>query len=138
MPVATMAPPTSPEANGNEIQDDFQRLLQHNGQNQAQQNPYAFENGSYMPPVPSTTFGAPAPDLGAWYMDQYGNKRFMYHEGGANTGGNPDFVSHPQAITQGKFHVWHRLRTSRPIMASQHSMRIMETPTRAKLYLSSM
>ena len=97
MPVATMAPPVPPGSDGNETQDDFQRLVQHNARGQAQPNPYAFDNGAYAPPMPTSTYSAPAPELGGWYMDQYGNKRFVYHEGGINTGGDNPYVSHPGA-----------------------------------------
>lgn len=92
MSVATMAPPTPPEIDGHKLQAGFQQLLQHNSRSQSQPGPYALDNGSYVPSAPTTSYNTPEPEMGAWYLDHYGNKRFMYHDQ-VDLGGEMQYVS---------------------------------------------
>ncbi len=91
MPIATMAPPTPPETDGQELQDGFHQLVQHNARSQPQPESYPFDNGSYIPgpPAPFTT---PESEPGAWYMDHLGNRSYLLH-GQGNRGGEMAFVS---------------------------------------------
>ena len=69
--------PTPPDVDGRELQDSFHQLLQHNVKNQYQANAYAGDSGADV--APGSSYNTPEPEAGQWYMDQYGNRAFMYH-----------------------------------------------------------
>ena len=87
-----MAPPTPPGIDGQELHDGFDQLLQHNIRGQPHPEAYAFDSSSYVPgpPAPFTT---PEPEQGGWYVDQFGNKNYLYHDQ-TNLGAEIPFVSH--------------------------------------------
>ena len=98
MSVATMAnqhPPTPPEVEGHELQDGFHQLLQHNARSQHQPNGYSIDNASYIPS--GNTYNTPEPELGQWFVDQYGNRSFMYHNQN-NLGGDIQYVYKEQMV----------------------------------------
>ena len=72
-------PQTPPAIDAGEAQDGFLHgLAQHNAMIEHQPAPYTLDNGSYVHSGTSTTYGTPEP--GQWYMDQYGNRSFAYHD----------------------------------------------------------
>ena len=82
MSVAAMAkqhPPTPPSANGRQLQDGFGHLVQHNARGEHQANTYALDNSAYIHSGATSFDTTPEPDLGQWYMDQYGNKSFRIY-----------------------------------------------------------
>ena len=75
--MAKQTPPTPPDVDGRELQDGFHQLMQHNTKTQHQANAYAGDSGAYV--TSGSSYNTPEPEAGQWYMDQYGNRTFMYH-----------------------------------------------------------
>jgi hypothetical protein len=88
-------PPTPPEVVGHELQDGFHQLLQHNNRNQQQPYGYSIDNGSYI--TSGNTYNTPEPELGQWFVDQYGNRSFMYHSQN-NPGSDIQYVCKEQRV----------------------------------------
>ena len=89
MSVAAMTkqrPPTPPSTNGRQLQDGFGHLVQHNARGEQQANTYALDNGAYIHSGANLFDTTPEPDLGQWYMDQYGNKSFRIYQEPNNLG----------------------------------------------------
>ena len=91
--MANQHPPAPPEVERHELQDGFHQLLQHNSRSQHQPNGFSIDNGSYMPSA--NTYGTPEPELGQWFVDQYGNRSFMYQTQNG-LGGDMQYVSSGQ------------------------------------------
>ena len=75
--MAKQIPPTPPDINGHELQDGFHQIMQHNAKNQQQSHAYTGDNGVYA--ASGNAYNTPEPEAGQWYMDQYGNRTYMYH-----------------------------------------------------------
>ena len=84
MSVAAMVkqpPPTPPSAGSRQLQDGFGHLVQHNVRSEDQANTYALDNSAYLPSGASSFDNTPEPEIGQWYVDQYGNKNLgLYQE----------------------------------------------------------
>ena len=86
MSVAAMVkqpPPTPPSGDGRQLQDGFGHLLQHN---EHQANTYALDTSAYISSGATSFDNTPEPDIGQWYMDQYGNKAFRLYPEQNNLG----------------------------------------------------
>lgn len=93
--MANQHPPTPPEVQGRELQDGFHQLLQHNARSQHQPNGYSIDSASYIPS--GNTYNTSEPELGQWFVDQYGNRSFMYHNQN-NLGGDIQYVCKEQMV----------------------------------------
>lgn len=95
MSVAAMVkqpPPTPPSADGRQLLDGFGHLVQHHVRSEHQANPYALDNSPYMPSGTTSFDNTPEPEIGQWYMDQYGNKSFRLYQEQNNLGVDMSFV----------------------------------------------
>ncbi|KAL6718011.1 hypothetical protein ACLMJK_004096 [Lecanora helva] len=97
-----MAPPTPPEIDGQGLSDGLHELLQHNTRGQPSQESYSFDNGSYIPGQ-HAPFTTPEPEQGGWYMDQFGNKNYLYHDQ-TNLGGDVQFDGYGQPAFNHPYH----------------------------------
>ena len=95
MSVAAMVkqpPPTPPSADSHQFQDNFGHLLQHNARSEHQANTYALDNSPYMLSGDTSYDNTPEPEMGQWYMDQYGNRSFHPYQEHNNLGVDMSFV----------------------------------------------
>lgn len=86
-------PPTPPSADGHQLQDSFGHIMQHNARSEHQVDTYALDNSLYMPSGASSFDNTPEPEMGQWYMDQYGNRSFHPYQEQNNLGVDMSFVS---------------------------------------------
>lgn len=83
MSFGQMAPPTPPDVDGTELHDDFHQLLQHNAGSQPLSGTQLLGNSPYTQSRSTALYNTPEPELeGQWYLDQYGEKRFVYNDHG--------------------------------------------------------
>ena len=95
MSVAAMVrqpPPTPSSGDGRQLQDGFGHLVQHNTRSEHQANPYALDNSAYIPSGATSFENTPEPEIGQWYIDQYGNKSFRLYQEQNNLGVDMGFV----------------------------------------------
>ena len=96
MSVAAMVkqpPPTPPSASGHQLRDGFGHLMQHNARSEHQPNTYTLDNSPYIPSGATSFDNTPEPEIGQWYMDQYGSKSFHLYQGQNSFGADMSFVS---------------------------------------------
>ena len=125
MSVAAMVkqpPPTPPSAGGQQLRDGFGHLLQHNVRNEHQNNTYTLDNSPYIPSGATSFDNTPEPEIGQWYMDQYGNKSFHLYQGQNNFGADMNFVSGAKTLADCKTDETSRLMESRMRMDSKLSI----------------
>lgn len=126
MSVAAMAkqpPPTPPSVDSRQLQDDFGHLVQHNARNEHQANTYAIDNNPYMTSGATSFDGTPEPEIGQWYIDQYGNKSFrVYQEQQNNLGVDMGFVSCAQSLSGRETDEANKLMANRMCMDSKPSI----------------
>ena len=115
-------PPTPPGADGRQLQDGFGHLVQHNARSEHQANTYALDNSPYMPSGVASFDNTPEPEVGQWYMDQYGNKSFHLFQEQNNLGVDMGFVSHANMLAGRKTDEAERLMKSRMRMDSNPSI----------------
>ncbi|KAF6221051.1 hypothetical protein HO133_002732 [Letharia lupina] len=101
MSVAAMVkqpPPTPPSVDGRQLQDGFGHLVQHNARGEHQANIYALDNSPYIPSGATSFDNTPEPEIGQWYMDQYGNKSFRLYQEQNGLGVDMSFDAYGQQV----------------------------------------
>ena len=87
--------PTPPSADGRQLQDGFGRLVQHNVRSEQQANAYVLDKSAYIPSGVTSFDNTPEPEIGPWYMDQYGGKLHRTYPEQNNFGVDMSFVCCP-------------------------------------------
>lgn len=113
---------TPPSANGRQLQDGFGHLVQHNTGSEHRTNAYALDSSPYMPSGATSFDNTPEPEIGQWYMDQYGNKSFHLYQGQSNIGVDMTFVSCAKRLAGCKTDEASMLMASRMRMDSKPSI----------------
>lgn len=85
-------PPTPPSADGLQLHNAFGPLMQHNARSEHQANTYALDNSAYIASGAASFDNTPEPEIGQWYMDQYGHKTFHPYQEQLNLGMDVSFV----------------------------------------------
>lgn len=96
MSVVTMVkqpPPTPPSAEGHQLQDSFDHIVQHNARSEPHVSTYALDNSPYMLSGPTSFDNTPEPEMGQWFRDQYGNTSFHPYQEHNNLGMDMSYVS---------------------------------------------
>ena len=97
-------------------------MVQHNARSEHQANAYALDNSLYMPSAATSFDNTPEPEVGQWYMDQYGNKSFHLYREQNNLGVDMGFVSCAKRLAGRKTDDADRLMKSRMRMDSKPSI----------------
>lgn len=116
MSVAAMVkqpPPTPPSADGRQLQDGVGHLVQHNARSEHQANTYALDNSPYMPSGATSFDNTPEPEMGQWYVDQFGNRSFHLYQEQSNLGLDMNFVSCTKTLAGRKTDEANKLMRSR-------------------------
>lgn len=124
-------PPTPPMADGRQLQDGFGHLLQQNTRTEHQASTYALDNNPYMPSGTTSFDNSPEPDMGQWYVDQFGNKSFHFYQEQNNLSVDMSFVSCIMTLAGRKTDEANGLIKSRMHMDSKPSIlsnRLYSTP----------
>ena len=125
MSVAAMVkqpPPTPPSADGRQLQDGFGHIMQDSARSEQQANTYALDNSSYIPSGATSFENTPEPEVGQWYMDQYGNKTFRLYQEQNHLGVDMNFVRCTKRLAGLKTGEAYRLMGNRMRMDSKPSI----------------
>ena len=116
------SPASPPRADSHQLQDAFGHLMQHNTRSEHQANTYAMDNSPYMGSGAASFDTTPEPEIGQWYMDQFGNKAFRLYQDPNNLGVDMSFVSCIKSLAGGKAYTASRLMQFRMRMDSKSSI----------------